>query len=167
MPRITLEPVDENTDPEPLVEVFNSNREFLEASGERYPYTVDNVAMYFFEETNRDHGRCLLIRLAETGEVVGTIGMAVPYEKAGCPWIGLMIVGGRWQGQGIGAEAEALLADILAAEGWTEVQLGVLKANPGAHRFWERQGFRDTGEREDQDRRPVWVMRKSLDIAES
>jgi RimJ/RimL family protein N-acetyltransferase len=167
MARITLEPVDENTPPETLVEIFNSNREFLIASGEKYPRTAVDVAMYFYEETSRENGRCLLIRLVETGEVVGTVGMAVPYVKAGCPWIGLLLIGGKWQGQGIGAEAETLLAETLAAEGWKEIQLGVLQANPDAHRFWERQGYRVTGERTDQDKRPVWVMSKSLVVAGS
>jgi RimJ/RimL family protein N-acetyltransferase len=162
MARIYLEPVSEDTPPETLVDIFNSNRDFLEASGERYPYSADDVAMYLYEETNRENSRCLLIRLADNGEVIGTAALAAPLERAGCPWIGLLLLHDARQGQGIGAEAAALLAEMLAAEGWPEIRLSVLRANLRARRFWERQGYRVTGEREDQDRRGVWVMSKTL-----
>ena len=164
---IELVPVSEDTSPELLLDVFNSNREFLEMSGEHVPYTADNVSMYFYEETQRENARCFLIRLADSGQVVGTTAMAVPHPPAGCPWIGLMLIDARWQGQGIGAEASRLIDAMLAGEGWTEVQLGVLRANPRAKAFWERQGYHVIGEKEDQDKRPVWVMSKSLDRPES
>jgi RimJ/RimL family protein N-acetyltransferase len=160
--RITLEPVTQDTPPEMLLDTFNSNRDFLEISGERVPYTADNVAMYFYEETQRENARCFLIRLVETGQVVGTAAMAVPHPPAGCPWIGLMLIDARCQSQGIGAEASALIDAMLAGEGWGKVRLGVLKANPRARAFWERQGYGVIGEKEDQDKRPVWLMGKSL-----
>ena len=123
MKNIELVPVSEDTSPEVLLDVFNSNREFLEMSGEAIPYTADNVAMYFYEETNRENARCYLITMRQGGQVVGTAAMAVPHPPAGCPWIGLMMIGAKWQGQGVGAEASQLIDAMLAGEGWAEVRL--------------------------------------------
>ena len=162
MAHIRLEPVGPDTQPETLLDVFNSNPDFLWASEEKYPYTADEIAMYLFTETNRENSRCLLIRLAEGGEIVGIAALVAPHPEAGCPWIGLLLIDAQWQGQGIGAETASLLEDMLAAEGWQEARLSVLKANPRAKRFWERRGYRVTAEGQDQDRRPCWVMSKAL-----
>lgn len=51
-----------------------------------------------------------------------------------------------WQGRGVGGAMMEALADRLRAEGATRIDTGCHRANAGAWRFYERQGFRPLDE---------------------
>jgi len=163
--RLRLGPVGEADRPDEFLRLFNSNPDFLDASTQftgKRAYDMSDAEMHLYQETNRENSRCLSIRLRETGELVGNACLVVPHPDEPHPWIGLLIVAGDRQRQGLGAEAASAIERELGAEGWSEVRLGVLKANPDARRFWERLGYVVVDERLDNDKRPVWVMRKAL-----
>ncbi len=151
--RLTIGPVGERPNPEEFLPVFNSNPDFIEAS---------DVEIYLWQETSRENSRCVEIRSRETGELLGTAALLVPHYDEPIPWIGLLLIGGDRQRQGLEAEAAGAIERALASEGWTELHLGVMKANPAARRFWEGFGYEVYDERLDNDKRPVWVMRKQL-----
>jgi RimJ/RimL family protein N-acetyltransferase len=163
--RLRLSPVGETDRPEEFLDLFNSNPNFIEASKQftgKRSYDLSEAEMYLWVESNRENSRCLGIRRRVTGELVGTACLLVPHEKEPYPWIGLLLIHGQHQNQGLGAEAARAIDAALAWEGWPEVRLGVLQANPGARRFWERLGYQIIDERPDQDKRPCWIMRKRL-----
>ena len=163
--RLILEPVGETAQPQEFLPVFNSNPDFIEASEQfsgKRSYDLAEVEMYLWQESVRDNSRCLAIRLRETGALVGTAALVAPHPDGPYPWIGLLLIDGTRQRQGLGTEAATAVEQALAEEGWTEIRLSVMRANPDARRFWERLGYAVYGERPDNDKRPCWLMRKLL-----
>jgi RimJ/RimL family protein N-acetyltransferase len=163
--RLRLSPVRESDRPEEFLDLFNSNPDFIEASEQftgKRSYDLSEAEKYLWVETTQENSRCLAIRLRETGELAGTACLLVPHHNEPYPWIGLLLIHGQHQRQGLGTEAAVSIQEALAREGWPEVRLGVLQANPGARRFWERLGYHVFDERPDQDKRPCWIMRKRL-----
>ena len=64
-------------------------------------------------------------------------------------------------GSGLGVQLLAAAIDVARAAGEALIWLDVLKTNPGARRFYERYGFRVTGElpfASDLDEQGMWVM---------
>ncbi len=51
-----------------------------------------------------------------------------------------------WQGRGVGRAMLAALGDYLRARGFTRIDCGCHRDNPGAWRFYERLGFRPLDE---------------------
>lgn len=163
--RVRVSPVGEAEQPDKFLELFNSNPDFIEASEPftgRRTYELADAEMYLAQETSRENSRCLAVRLLETDALVGTACLLVPHDREPYPWIGLLLIHHDYQGQGLGAEVAGVLEETLIGEGWSEVRLSVLQANPDARRFWERLGYAVFDERSDQDRRPCWAMRKLL-----
>jgi RimJ/RimL family protein N-acetyltransferase len=151
--------------PDELLGVFNGNPDFIAAS-ERFTgkraYDIADVKMYLQAETRRGNSHCLAIRLRDTNELIGTAALVAPHPNKPFPWIGLLLIDRAWQGRGLGAEAAHAIEDQLAEAGWTEVYLGVMQANPGARCFWEKEGYVVYEETLDDNKHPVWLMRKSL-----
>jgi diamine N-acetyltransferase len=77
-------------------------------------------------------------------EPVGVIWVACedPDEP---PFLVRLSIAGTRQGQGIGAQAMALLQDELRAAGETELELSFVPGEEGPQGFYERLGFADTG----------------------
>jgi RimJ/RimL family protein N-acetyltransferase len=151
--------------PEEYLELFNSNPDFIEASEQftgKRSYDPSDAEMYLWVETNRENSRCLAIRQRDTGELIGTVSLLVPHHREPYPWIGLLLIHGQHHRRGFGTEAATAIEEALAREGWPEIRLGVMQANPGARTFWERLGYAVLDERLDQDKRPSWIMRKPL-----
>ena len=61
------------------------------------------------------------------------------------PFLVRLSIAGTRQGQGIGAQAMALLQDELRAAGETELELSFVPGERGPQGFYERLGFADTG----------------------
>ena len=163
--RLVIEQVKDDVLPDEFLETFNSNPDFIENSelftGKR-AYDIADVKMYLQVETRRENSHCLAIRFQDTNKLVGTAALVAPHPNKPFPWIGLLLIDRIWQGRGLGAEAAHAIEDRLAEAGWNEVHLGVMQANPGTRRFWEKQGYAAYEETLDDNKRPVWLMRKSL-----
>jgi RimJ/RimL family protein N-acetyltransferase len=165
--RLVLEDVGERPNPEEFLRVFNTNPDFIEAAYRftgkpKRSYDLWEIERYLFQETIRENSHCLAIRLREVGGVVGTVAFVAPHQELPSPWIGLLIINGEHQSQGLGTEAAMALEDYLKAEGWKDVHLTVLQTLPKARRFWERLGYFVYEEQDDERKRPCWQMRKLL-----
>ena len=163
--RLIVEQVDETARPEEFLQIFNSHLDFIEASEAatgKCAYDLADVEKYLWLETSRENSRCLAQRWRVTNELVGTATFVAPHTNEPFPWIGLLLIDGAWQSQSLGAEAARVIEGQLAQEGWTEIRLGVLRANPRARRFWERQGYTVYDERVDDNQRPIWLMHKRV-----
>jgi hypothetical protein len=62
----------------------------------------------------------------------------------------------------LGTEAAIAIENQLVSQGWNEVGLNVLTANPHARQFWERMGYSVYEEGQDSNQRPCWKMHKFL-----
>ncbi len=84
-------------------------------------------------------------------EVVG-FAMYGQEIESGRWWIIRMMIGAAHQGRGFGhAAMAALIARMAERDGATEIRLGCVAGNDRARRLYERHGFRDTGEVDDNE----------------
>lgn len=85
---------------------------------------------------------CLLhFGVMEEPAMVGMICVARGYEYPEDWWIGLMLLDPAFRGQGIGHKVIALVKKRARIARVNMLKLSVLRANPRAVRFWEREGF--------------------------
>lgn len=134
-----------------LLEVYLSNPGYLALT----EGTTDGPGTYDLARLQRDWrvatitpGRVLLgIYLKDTGQPVGVADFLESNPNDGLPWLGLLMIHGAWQGQGLGREAFRALADHFAGLGWTSLRIGVLRSNEAVLPFWSRLGFRQVDTR--------------------
>jgi phosphoserine phosphatase/GNAT superfamily N-acetyltransferase len=90
-------------------------------------------------------GRRAFGLLDDEGRLVGAVDVArdvpVPQEY----WLGTMVIEPSIRGVGLGAWFHAQLLDWIKAQGARGVQLCVQRQNPGALRFWAREGYEEIG----------------------
>jgi len=122
--------------------VYLTNRRFLSWS---------NLCEYDLAALRRDWevvqqtpGRCLLgIYRKDSNEAVGVADFLEQNQGDGFPWLGLLIIHGSQQGQGLGREAfQCLVAHFQTDRGWVVLRLSVLRENRPALAFWRHLGFR-------------------------
>jgi diamine N-acetyltransferase len=66
------------------------------------------------------------------------------------PWfLWKLLIGERYQGRGYGSEVVRQIADLVRAEGATELLTSYVEGSGGPAGFYERLGFVPTGERDD------------------
>ncbi len=119
--RLIVEPVEAEVDTPGLLEVLNSNPDFVEASTQRAgvrQYSPEEVTTYCLQKSTRENGHCLTIRLRSGPMVVGIIALLRPNPVDGVPWVGLLATPGsgdvsggsmvlsKWLGQDPGGVVE-------------------------------------------------------------
>lgn len=82
-----------------------------------------------------------------TGDLIAAAQLLRDYPSEGAWWIGLLVVEPRHRSRGVGAELLQWVVETARGEGARSLQLVVSLRNERAARFWERAGFRDTGDR--------------------
>ena len=100
-----------------------------------------------------------------TGPVVGLAAGWPGPEPGGCPEVISMWVADRWRGTGVADRLLEAVIDWAVSIGAPALCLGVADGNDRARRFYERAGFRATGNSEPLRSRPAvctWEMRLSL-----
>jgi GNAT superfamily N-acetyltransferase len=165
--RLEIDVPDGSLQPEEVASIFNSNPDFIahsEGSDEKREYTLREIGSWPpFHGALREHQRFLMLRLRETGELAGVADLLTPQPRAPTvAALGLLILHRKWQGIGLGREAALAIEDRLSREGWTEVELAVLRVRPRSRRFWESCGYRIVREAASESGRECWVMRKQL-----
>ncbi len=86
------------------------------------------------------------------GETVVGFAMYGHEVDTGRWWIIRLMIGVNHQGKGYGhASMDALIARMTDLHGVNEIRLGCVLGNDRAKRLYERHGFRDTGEVEDDE----------------
>lgn len=84
---------------------------------------------------------------AAGAELIGLLDFRLQWPAETAAYIGMLMVAGRYQRQGVGTQAWSLLAPWLAhSAGIRQVRLGVEQFNAPALAFWQRMGFALTGE---------------------
>lgn len=83
--------------------------------------------------------------LDDEERLVGAVDVVRDHPAAGEYWLGTMVIEPSIRGVGLGAWFHAQLLAWIRAQGACGVQLRVLGQNPGAVRFWAREGYEETG----------------------
>jgi diamine N-acetyltransferase len=91
----------------------------------------------------------LAVHLGET--VIGFLMWAIDDSDGSC-WLGGILIDRRYQGNGFGRQAVELALERLSKEtGGTEFALSYLPSNTAARDLYLSIGFRETGEKEDEE----------------
>ena len=83
----------------------------------------------------------LFAAFCEDGMAVAVVDLLAGYPTAADLWIGLILVHGDFRRTGIGAGIVSGILQAARAAGFDAIHLGVIKANEGVQRFWEKIGF--------------------------
>lgn len=123
----------------------------------------------------QSRGQAVMLVAAAGGFPIGQAWLHLSRQP--CPTVWAVRVLEPFRGSGVGARLMIALEEEAATRGCRQLELGVEQGNPRARAFYERLGWRVTGEREESygytppGGRPVrhalneWVMAKSLDYA--
>jgi hypothetical protein len=114
-PRLLLTTIPASFDPTELLPVFNSNPQFLLASGLPPSLVLSDVQAYLREEIDRENSLSLLVRLQGMDHPIGTVALQVPNPSDGLPWIGLLILDQAHQRKGLATEAALVIEERLAS----------------------------------------------------
>jgi RimJ/RimL family protein N-acetyltransferase len=163
--RLELHRAGEHTDLDALLEVFNSNPQWIAATNDfagQTRYDRSDVEMFLWQGTMSEGSTCLEIRDAEQDELVGVLAWMAPHPRDQCPWIGCIVLRADHQRQGLGSEVLRRVEQLLTAEKWERVRASPLLAQPWAQAFLESLGYTPVEQRLDQDKRRCMVMEKRL-----
>ena len=83
----------------------------------------------------------LVVRLRQSGHVIGRAEILTEHPRDHLPWIGLLELHADHQGYGYGREATRALLEWAHRNGAGGLRLGVDDGNDAAYAFWTRQGF--------------------------
>jgi len=92
--------------------------------------------------------RPLVVRLRDTGEVVGWAELLDEHPRDHVPWIGLLELHADHHRRGFGREATDAFLDWARARGASALRLGVDDGNEAAMAFWTGLGFVPVDRRE-------------------
>jgi RimJ/RimL family protein N-acetyltransferase len=111
-------------------------------------------------------GRHMLSVVAKDGSgVIGVLDWMERNPSDSYPWIGLVMVHGERQREGLAAEAVEGLLDHLRGRGMRAVRAGVIERNPAGRALMERLGFARVSEttmRMAAAEEAIWVFERSL-----
>ncbi|MET8311613.1 GNAT family N-acetyltransferase [Micromonospora sp. NPDC005173] len=145
-----------------LFEVYSTNKDYWRYSGDLDPENINRSAVaamladLAFEEE-------ALVARDGAGRIVGYVQVLPQHPKDDHPWIGLLLVDGRYRRQGHGRAIAAAIEQRFRDAGARAVRLGVLTNNVEAQHFWTALGYRRIDLRPDLAKgRATLVLEKPL-----
>ena len=94
--------------------------------------------------------------------LVAIMDLITGYPESDDAFIGWFMVDGEMQGRGIGSGIFAAVRAAMKAAGYDYIALAVTEANEEAVKFWKSQGFKETGERTEQNGYTVLKLERSI-----
>ena len=94
--------------------------------------------------------------------VIAVMDLILSYPDERTAWIGLFMVSGMRQGRGIGSRIVKDALSYLKTLGFFAVRLGYVETNPQSKAFWEKNEFRPTGFKSQQEKYTIVLMEKEL-----
>lgn len=88
---------------------------------------------------------CVLALQDDDGSLCAAAQLLRDYPERGTWWIGMLVVTPALRSRGIGALLFRRALEEASANGATRLGVAVSLNNPRARRFWEREGFEDSG----------------------
>ncbi|MGI6202189.1 MAG: GNAT family N-acetyltransferase [Eubacteriales bacterium] len=120
--------------------VFESNADYWEAIKGRPLASQDCLEAVCYCPDNFDKSKVYCLGIRKHDIPVAVVSLLEDYPDRGTSFIGLLLVDGGMQREGIGTEI--VTAIINASDGrFDSIRLSVEPSNTGALRFWQEQGF--------------------------
>ncbi|MDR7075538.1 GNAT superfamily N-acetyltransferase [Neobacillus niacini] len=117
------------------LEIINSNPSYNVLENGKHKRELADVEKELLNPVSTS----VFIKLDDT--YIGMIDYLMENPKDQCPWLGLLIIHGDYQGFGFGTQAYALYESDMRKRGLKRIRLGVIKENGKAKQFWESLGF--------------------------
>ncbi|MFP7299421.1 GNAT family N-acetyltransferase [Neobacillus niacini] len=117
------------------LEIINSNSHYNMVENERPQRKLAEIEEEFLNPATKS----LFIKLDDT--YIGVMDYLMENPKDQCPWLGLLMIHGDYQGYGFGTQAYALYESEMRKRGLFRSRIGVIKENVKAMHFWESLGF--------------------------
>ncbi|MBQ0004785.1 MAG: GNAT family N-acetyltransferase [Clostridiales bacterium] len=95
-------------------------------------------------------------------KLIGVMDIVTGYPEKDDAYIGWFMLDAELQGRGIGSQLFADVRASLKSQGYDYISLGVEERNPDAKAFWEKQGFRATGQELERENGNVSIMELSI-----
>jgi RimJ/RimL family protein N-acetyltransferase len=118
-----------------VLEIINSNPDYNRLENGHQCRTEDEIK----EEFLNIESDSFLIK--NNGVYIAVIDFLHKNPKDGFPWIGLLMIHGKFRSKGYGTRIYHSFEEKLKALKYDAVRLGVLHDNLSAKEFWARQGF--------------------------
>ncbi len=95
-------------------------------------------------------------------KLVAILDLITHYPNSATAFIGLFMMAREAQGKGIGSAIISDCAATLQTQGYQCIRLGFAKGNPQSEAFWQKNGFRKTGQEYPQERYTIVAMEQEL-----
>ncbi|KQL43523.1 sortase [Brevibacillus choshinensis] len=144
--RLVYSPVLESDFAE-LLHVYNSNPDFMEYSyGQRF-VTVEIVEQDHADNMAFADSYSYCLRESSSHSLIGIAQFILNNPRDGHPWLGLIMIDSRAQGNGYAKEFLDGLIDWYRENGYNSLHLAVLEKNQAVVPFYEAYGFATYEER--------------------
>ncbi|MCM3692545.1 GNAT family N-acetyltransferase [Neobacillus niacini] len=117
------------------LEIINSNSQYNLIENERAHRELAEIE----EKLLNTDTTSVFIKLDDT--YIGVMDYLMENPKDQCPWLGLLMIHGDYQGFGFGTQAYALYESDMNERGLARTRIGVIRENVKAKQFWESLGF--------------------------
>jgi GNAT superfamily N-acetyltransferase len=117
------------------LEIINSNSHYNLVENGRAHRELAEIE----EELLNPDTTSVFIKLDDT--YIGVMDYLLENPKDQCPWMGLLMIHGDYQGFGFGTQAYALYESGMRERGLVRTRIGVIRENVKAKQFWESLGF--------------------------
>lgn len=118
------------------LEILNSNPHYNILENGDPLRTIEEARNEFLNQ-NTDSYLIIL-----ENKYIGIIDFLKNNPKDNCPWIGLLMIHGKYHSIGYGKEAYILFEEKLKQQNFDNVRIGILQENTGAKKYWTSLGFK-------------------------
>ena len=120
-------------------DVINSNPEYNLLSEGHEKLSDEEIHQWYADSEVQGNILCLI---TYNRRVVGIIDYLMKNPSDHMPWLGLLMIRGQDQGQGLATAALHHYEELMRAKDQQTIRLGVIKGNNRALAFWTARGFR-------------------------
>lgn len=117
------------------LEIINSNSEYNIVENGRAQRELAEMEDEFLNPATSS----VFIKLDDT--YIGVMDYLMENPKDQCPWVGLLVIHGDYQGFGFGTQAYALYESDMRKRGLVRTRIGVIRENVKSKQFWKSLGF--------------------------
>jgi len=120
---------------EETLEILNANSLYNVLENGSPQRTIEEARNEFL---NQDTESYLIVL---ENKYIGIIDFLKNNPNDGCPWIGLLMIHGKYHSMGYGKMVYKIFEEKLIQQNYNKVRIGVLQENRIAYKFWTSLGF--------------------------
>ena len=98
----------------------------------------------------------------DKAKLIAVMDLILGYPDEETAYVGFFMTDVSVQGKGVGSAIISEMSQFICSQGYSDIQLGLVKDNPQAEHFWHKNGFKETGKLYDMDDYTVVEARRSI-----